>query len=239
METENIIIENETIETNKLNPIILETFNDTNINKDLNDLQKNTQINETEPPNDNEIEVEKKQDETNNEKNKKNLTKKQKIFVENVFEKAVISRNINIKLNYIGKNFRDTIENILKSDIEGKCIVEGYVKPNSIRLISYSSGLIKNEIIEFVVVFECFICFPVEGMLINCIVKNITKAGIRAESYIDNPSPFVLFVSRDHHYNNSYFNKIKINDKIKVKVIGQRYELNDTFISIIGELKNF
>jgi CTP synthase (UTP-ammonia lyase) len=34
----------------------------------------------------------------------------------------------------------------------------------------------------------------------------------------------------------SYFNSVKENDNIKIKVIGQRYELNDKYISIIASL---
>ena len=35
---------------------------------------------------------------------------------------------------------------------------------------------------------------------------------------------------------NSYYNTIKEGDKIIVKVIGKRFEMNDKFIQIIGEL---
>ena len=73
-------------------------------------------------------------------------------------------------------------------------------------------------------------------MLISCIAKNITKAGIRAESAVDVPSPIVVFVAKDHNFNNSFFSEIKEGDKINIRVIGQRFELNDKFISIIGEL---
>jgi len=54
--------------------------------------------------------------------------------------------------------------------------------------------------INFEVVYECQICFPVAGMKLNCVAKNITKAGIRAESSETDESPFVLFVARDHHF---------------------------------------
>ena len=73
-------------------------------------------------------------------------------------------------------------------------------------------------------------------MLISCVAKNITKAGIRAESDTDVPSPVVIFIAKDHHYSVSYFNEIQEGDKINIRVIGQRYELNDKYISIIGEL---
>jgi hypothetical protein len=73
-------------------------------------------------------------------------------------------------------------------------------------------------------------------MIIQCVAKNITKAGIRAESANDVPSPVVVFIAKDHHFNVSHFAEIKEGDKINVRVIGQRFELNDKYISIIGEL---
>jgi len=124
---------------------------------------------------------------------------------------------------------------IISSDIEGKCVVEGYIKHNSVKIISYSSGLIKTEKIVFIVSIECKICCPVEGMIINCIAKNITKAGIRAEINGDN-SPVLIFVARDHNFMSQYFNSVEENENINIRVIGQRFELNDKYISIIGEL---
>ena len=137
----------------------------------------------------------------------------------------------------VGKNIRETIEENIKASFEGKCIVEGYIKNNSSKIVTHSSGLIiKGNLISFEVVFECDICFPVEGMLVSCIAKNITKAGIKAESATDVPSPIVVFVTKDHHYNSAYFSEVQEGDKINVRVIGQRFELNDKYISIIGEL---
>ena len=46
-------------------------------------------------------------------------------------------------------------------------------------------------------------------MIINCNVKNITKAGIRAEVDSEGQSPIVIFIARDHHYNNKQFNELK------------------------------
>lgn len=154
-----------------------------------------------------------------------------------IYSKSLITRNIILSISQIGKNIRQTIEKAIASNFEGKCIVEGFVRPNTSQIISYSSGLIERGTnISFEVVFECEICFPVEGMLITCLAKNITKAGIRCESFDEKPSPIVVFIARDHHYNNNYFSSIQEDDKISIRVIGQRFELNDKFISIIGEL---
>lgn len=163
--------------------------------------------------------------------------KKRENRIQTIYSRCLITRNIVVPITAIGKNIKETIEENIKIQFEGKCVVEGYIKPNSSKIITHSSGLvIRGNIISFEVVFECEVCFPVEGMIISCITKNITKAGIRAESSSDVPSPVVVFIAKDHHHTNNYFNEIKEGDNINVKVIGQRFELNDKYISIIGEV---
>jgi DNA-directed RNA polymerase subunit E'/Rpb7 len=142
-----------------------------------------------------------------------------------------------LPITFIGKNLDDVIESHIQNNFEGKCVVEGYIKINSSKIIRYSSGIIErgNKII-FEVVFECDICLPVEGMLISCVVKNIVKAGFRAEVANEVPSPVIVFIAKDHHYNIQKFNEIQVGDIINVRVIGQRFELNDKYVSVIGEL---
>lgn len=167
-------------------------------------------------------------------KSKKTTYKQREI--KTVYSLSQITKKISLPINAIGRNLQKTIEETIDTMVSGKCIVEGYVKPHSIRVITFSSGLIKGTEILFDVVFECEVCFPVAGMLFNCIAKNITKAGIRAESVEENPSPFVLFIARDHYYASEYFNSIEENERFVAKVIAQRFELNDKYVSIIAEL---
>jgi DNA-directed RNA polymerase subunit E'/Rpb7 len=166
-----------------------------------------------------------------------NFKKKKEVRLMSIYSKALITRTISLSIKSVGKNIRQIIEMEVGNTFEGKCLVEGFVKPKTTKIISFSSGLIERGInISFEVVFECEICFPVEGMLLTCEAKNITKAGIRCESSEEKPSPIVVFIARDHHYNNNYFSSIQEGDKVNIRVIGQRFELNDKFISIIGEL---
>ena len=152
-----------------------------------------------------------------------------------IFVNSILTKKVFLDFKNIDQNIRTTLTKNLSKSIEGKCNVEGFIKPNSISIISYSCGILKAETITFDVVFECLICFPVEGMVINCLVKDITKAGIRAE-LPDKDKTLMIFIARDHHYNNQKFSTIKVEEEIKVKVLGQRFELNDSFISIIAEL---
>ena len=152
-----------------------------------------------------------------------------------LFEHAILDRQVAIHITSVGKNLTQTLERCIKMQYEGKCSVEGFIKVDSAKIISYSAGNAVADLICFAVVFECQICHPVEGMYIQCTATNITKAGIRAES-VFNPSPIVVFVTRDHNYDNAYFSTIKEGDSIKLSVIGQRFELNDTHISVVAQL---
>jgi len=165
--------------------------------------------------------------------------KEEKKRNQGIYTQNVLVRKVYLDIIEIGGNISANLEKKLRREIEGKCIKEGYVKPRSTKILSYSCGVLKGSKVEFTVTCECLICRPVEGMRIfKCVAKNITKAGIRAELRTegDEPSPIVVYVSRDHHYDNKYFATIKEDDEINVRVIGQRYELNDTYVSIIAEI---
>jgi len=73
-------------------------------------------------------------------------------------------------------------------------------------------------------------------LFFSCIATNITKAGIKADSADESPSPIVVFIARDHHYNVSHFSKIAEGTSFNARIIGQRFELNDKHISVIAEL---
>jgi DNA-directed RNA polymerase subunit E'/Rpb7 len=163
--------------------------------------------------------------------------KQKRISDDYIYTDSLITRSVYLSIMEIDKNLKETITKKLKKEYEGKCIVEGYIQKDSCQIVSYSSGLIKGVNIIYDVVFRCKTCFPVEGMNINCIAVNITKsAGIRAEIADISPSPAVIFITRDHHYNDDYFTQIKEGDRFSASVIGQRFELNDKFISIIAKL---
>ena len=159
--------------------------------------------------------------------------KKKKDF--DIYSSAIITKDIYIPIVNVGRNIKETLQRNISESIEGKCISEGYIKPDSVKVISHSNGIVNGASVQFQVVFEASVCCPVEGMHINCIAKNITKAGIRAELGGLN-SPIVVFIARDHNYMSKNFSEIQEDQPIKIRVIGQRYELNDKYVSIIGEL---
>jgi DNA-directed RNA polymerase subunit E'/Rpb7 len=165
------------------------------------------------------------------------INKNKEFKLTSIYSRSIITRKITLPITAIGENLQKTLEEYIVFHFEGKCVVEGFIKPNSSKIITHSSGIVNMGInISFEVVFECEVCFPVEGTILSCIVKTNTKAGLTAESADEKPSPIIVFIARDHHYTNSQLNDNKEGDMINVRVIGQRFELNDKYISIIGEL---
>ena len=161
--------------------------------------------------------------------------------VTNLYNKIIIKQEVVIPFIDFSKECKNEVScismiyNVIKRNIEGKCIVEGYVKPQSTKIVEYSSGKIVGKNIVFNVVFESFVCNPLENSIITCQAKVITQAGIKAISP-EEITPIVVYISRDHHNSNQYFNSIKENDMINIRIISKRYELNDKVVSIIGEL---
>lgn len=156
-----------------------------------------------------------------------------------VYINSMLTQKVSLKITEIGRNMKENLERIVVFRNEGKCIPEGFVRPNSVKILQYSSGSINGDYIDFQVVFTCYLCHPVEGMLIECTAKTITKAGIHAEVVTDgNVIPVTVFIARDHHYTNEYFNSITENAEILVEVIGVRFELNDPYICVIAKLLN-
>lgn len=156
-----------------------------------------------------------------------------------VYTKSMLTKKISLNMNQIGKNIKSNLEKSISKMIQGKCSPEGFIKPNSVRVTSYSSGVIENEKILFDTIYECMVCHPVEGMIMECTSKTITKAGIHGQVIDDEGNiPIHVFIARDHFHNDKRFNEVDENQKILVRAIGTRFELNDPYIVCMGELVN-
>ena len=162
--------------------------------------------------------------------------------LDQLFIKNILVKEVTIQFQQLGSNIYDFLKFKLKKDYEGKCIEEGYVKKNSIKIIEdgLSYGILTKNTIKINVMFECRICKPIDNQIIACKVKNNTIAGIKAEflnTENDDNSPIVVFISKEYKFDNELFLKYKkVNTRINIRVIGSRYELNDKFISIIASI---
>ena len=152
-----------------------------------------------------------------------------------LFIESLIERNVKLEFSQIGNNLSDILLGIIKKDNEGFCLKEGYIKPDSCNIVSYSSGFIEDSWVSFIVIINCKIFNPAEGHVVSCKVINITAAGIRGESSTDTTTPFIIFIAKDHHYTSDKYSDVNEGDTIDVTIVGIRYEVKDTYISLLGE----
>ena len=166
---------------------------------------------------------------------------------DSLYYATVVRRKLCIPFSNIidFKRIEDHLRQVISNEMDGQCIAEGFVKPRSCNVRSYSIGTFSAGNIRFDLEIECMLCCPKEGAIINCIAKTVTQAGIRAHA-CTNPSPVVIYISREMHdasvttttatrTTNSSMDSIKPDDVIQIRVVGRRFELNDKHVSIIGE----
>lgn len=161
-----------------------------------------------------------------------------------LFTKKTIKRALTIpfyKIKY-GVIVRELLTTELAKRIEGHCSVEGYICPKSIVIQSHSCGTLTGANIVFDIVADCLVCFPDEHTVIQCVAKTITQAGIRAgatQLAAGCVSPIEVFLSRDmNHKQSELFSRIEENDILTVEVIGRRFVLHDTHVTVIAMLIN-
>jgi DNA-directed RNA polymerase subunit E'/Rpb7 len=152
-----------------------------------------------------------------------------------IYTTNLLTRKLRVPFRIIGRNIKDTLEHILSKVVEGKCMAEGFIRPGSVKILTYSNGYLYGKYAIFDVVYECLACSLVEGVVFSCVIKNISLAGIRAT--LNEPkTPVVVFIARDHHYDRADFTRLQEEEEVRVRVIGQRFEIGDDAISVIGEL---
>ena len=158
-----------------------------------------------------------------------------------LFNNQRIKRKLTIPFYKItrGVNVTELLTTELAKQLEGYCSIEGYICPYSVSIHAHSCGTLAAANIVFDIVADCLICFPDERTVIQCVAKTITQAGIRAGATQLIPgriSPIEVFLSRDMNNNHELFPQIEENDILTVEIIGRRFVLHDTHVTIIAML---
>lgn len=155
-----------------------------------------------------------------------------------LYIKTTLTSKITMHITEVGNTIKKNLEEALNERVANKCIEEGFICPNSIQIQTYSAGTVRNENVDFHVVYQCLVANPTENQTLECVVKTITKAGIHAQCIDDRGNiPVTVFVAGDHQRNHQEFQHVKEGDNIRVSVIGTRYELNDPYICVIAKLQ--
>ena len=153
----------------------------------------------------------------------------------NIFYSTVIWNRILITADDINKSLDDTIHNILVENNEGKCVREGFIKEDSIKLLKrsvpYVYGNQMNGKLYVDVLYETEICCPMRGNIIECNIEKLNKLGILASS-----GPLSIIIARDFHKNKDLFKGLKENTSITIEIIDKKFNINEKKISVIAKI---
>lgn len=122
----------------------------------------------------------------------------------------------------------------LKMKLENKCSRNGYVLPDSLKILSRSLG--KASLGRYVgdyvfyVQLQGNVLNPPDGIVLEGEVVSKNKMGL----YINYRNAIRVIVPRDLHIGNEEFDSVNVGDKIKVEIKKSRFQVNDESILSVG-----
>jgi len=137
----------------------------------------------------------------------------------------------------LDENFPQFIERIVKNNIEGKCIKEGYVVPNTVVILKRSMGKLNTNQFNGNVLFDVTVGAKICNIPVNSVIKakamKLNKLGILAEL-----GPLMIIVPKEIHTAKDPFKDIKPGMEVELLVIGKTFDLNSRVISVYAKLNS-
>jgi hypothetical protein len=159
----------------------------------------------------------------------KEIIKDDHLYVSNL-----VVETVSVKFEHCGRDMEKYFLLYARDHLEGRCIKEGYVRPETTKVITYTSGGIHGTLIEYRVLYLVQVCHPYQGMRLKCTVESVSKIGIRAVVR-KGQTPIVVYLTRELNPS-IYMEDYELEQVIEVSVLGHRFEMRDPFISVLGFL---
>ena len=147
-----------------------------------------------------------------------------------MFERRELVRVVTVPSKHLQKNIQSSILMYLKSHVEGRCGVEGYVQPKTSVIIDHSLGRVGGQV-SYRVKFQADICLPHKGQILKAPVTLRSKIGVHAEL-----SPLRVLLPRDLHIGNAEFEQIVEKDEVEFEVLGAEFKQNDEQMFVLARL---
>ena len=164
------------------------------------------------------------------------VLKSNPLINDEIYTQSILWKSIVLSMTQVGGNLKDTLKHKIASMVEGKCIVEGYVKKNSVEILSHSCGVVRGNNIVFDVSYSCDIFLPCADMVLGqCIVTEVLEsAGVEVKSN-QSPNVFIAYVYQDHNFDDRNY-KVKVGDVVTINIVDYRFEIYDEYITLMGEI---
>jgi ribA/ribD-fused uncharacterized protein len=122
----------------------------------------------------------------------------------------------------------------LMTKLEGRCSLHGWVKPNSLQIISRSLGYVEKGRFTGDIVYhiqcEAKVYNPPSGIIVEGDVIRKNKMGM----YVNYDDAIRIILPRDLHIGDEAYDSINIGDRVSVEIKKSRFQVNDEFILSVG-----
>lgn len=122
----------------------------------------------------------------------------------------------------------------LQTKLEGRCSLHGWVKQNSLKIISRSMGYVEKGRFTGDIVYhiqcEASVYNPPSGIIVQGEVIRKNKMGM----YVNYEDALRIILPRDLHIGDETYDTINIGDRVSVEIKKSRFQVNDEFILSVG-----
>jgi DNA-directed RNA polymerase subunit E'/Rpb7 len=152
-----------------------------------------------------------------------------------LFEEQIPVSSLDLKKEI--KSFDTIIEDKLCKLLEGKCSRHGFVKRDSVKLLSRSMGALERGRFTGDLIFnvqaEGLVINPPDGFILQGEVIRKNKMGI----YVNYMDAVRIILPRDINIGNDEFESVEVGERINVEVKKSRFQVNDEYILSVGLFK--
>lgn len=146
-------------------------------------------------------------------------------------EKYTISKTVSHSLTQYdleeSDDIREYITNSLKKNMEGIFIKEGYVIPDTLKVIDYSAGTVISESLSgdlhYNVLIEAEVYRPGPGDVLKGKIDDKNKFGIHILI-----EPLDIILGYVHHANQDALKEKEIGDEIEIVIATSRFQIGDS-----------
>lgn len=162
------------------------------------------------------------------------------IKTDNIYEKRQLSTSLSIHpktFNY--SDINNIILEKLKKKVEGKCISDGFIKEESVEIISRSLGMLLNHDfngnVTYEIMYSADVCNPKEGQTIEVVVDTIDETNTVCYYLDEESSPVEIYLFKQHYLENQEYSALQQGDRIIVKILDTQIEFGSKKILAIAE----
>lgn len=160
---------------------------------------------------------------------------------------TILSERVLLHPRDFTSEYKDVVLNTLREKVEGVCSRHGYVMRGSVELREVVAGRIEpnsmNGDTVFSVRYQAHVCNPPVGLIVKAIVTDSNAFAVFARSGIlDEFGEFTplldVILTRAQHESDDRLSNLENGNDIYVEILGKRFELVDTRISVVALLRD-